>query len=333
MKKIIQIIVGIVLISSCGPLPDIVSTDKKGNEPYSADEIRRITVDQPFLISGDYFRERNQEDIKPIHQLFSKSEPKPSEKLSSSVQPTQKDSQQPPPVTLPMMPLKIGFLIDQKQIVRSIADRITQMIPMAAASFPVYIVEGDQIQESLSQTDCLQKKDLLCVSKTIGLFPGIRMLILIEQFSIPTNFPGQASTQISVVDTGLAYRYPMMEISAQIQDVSESDTFIRGTLQSVIDFTMKKSRIMTPFCRSFSHEKDLWYITAGKQSGLKQGDILQIMSPGNMVKSPAGLPAGWISGKIKGKLRVEQFFGDDFAACSLVEGEKPQPDDLIVASQ
>ncbi|NJL59313.1 MAG: insulinase family protein [Desulfobacteraceae bacterium] len=51
-----------LLIFGCSNAPDMVSTQKSGKDRYSADEIRRMTVDQPFLISGDYFREQEREE-------------------------------------------------------------------------------------------------------------------------------------------------------------------------------------------------------------------------------------------------------------------------------
>lgn len=48
-------------LTACGTPPDIAGTEKKPGETYSADEVRYRTVDQPFMISGDYFRERDQD--------------------------------------------------------------------------------------------------------------------------------------------------------------------------------------------------------------------------------------------------------------------------------
>ncbi|WP_461833589.1 hypothetical protein, partial [Desulfothermus sp.] len=51
----------LLFIFSCagigGEKPDIVSNTKVNGTLSNAD-VRRIVVDQPFLISGDYFRQR-----------------------------------------------------------------------------------------------------------------------------------------------------------------------------------------------------------------------------------------------------------------------------------
>ncbi len=48
-------------LTACGTAPNITRTEKEPGETYSADEVRYRTVDQPFMISGDYFRERDRD--------------------------------------------------------------------------------------------------------------------------------------------------------------------------------------------------------------------------------------------------------------------------------
>jgi hypothetical protein len=81
---------------------------------------------------------------------------------------------------------------------------------------------------------------------------------------------------------------------------------------------------------SLSETAGRWHISAGQASGLKQGDGLWVRGWGEIVRAPTGAPAGWIPGERKGRLKVEQLFGRDFAACRLVEGKGPSAGDLIV---
>ncbi len=115
-----------------------------------------------------------------------------------------------------------------------------------------------------------------------------------------------------------------------LKNKEEVNTFISGVIDNIAEFTHKKSEIMPWFCRSFSTEKEDWYISAGKISGLKSGDKLNIISEGKLVKSPTGLPAGWIPGASKGILQVKQTFGKDFAACTLIQGKGPTPEDVLL---
>ena len=46
------------ILAGCAGAPDITSTEKSADQPYSAADVRHMTIDQPFVLSGDYFRER-----------------------------------------------------------------------------------------------------------------------------------------------------------------------------------------------------------------------------------------------------------------------------------
>ncbi len=325
----------------CASAPDIVSKETKEGETYSADEVRRVTVDQPFLLSGDYFRERKQEKSIDIGKLLSKKEPESKdsgvkELRNSEIQeqppiPPSPNSSIPNPPNPQPFPPKIGFILDYESMTRETAEEILSAAPRAAEAFSAIVADQDQITEALAGTACLEKKDLLCASRAVGVYPGVRMLALIERFDVPKQMPGTAKTRIEVVDTGLAVRYPLIEITAQIRTEAEVNAFISQVLRNLFDFAVRKSSIMPWFCRSFSGEKQSWYISAGKMSGLKPGDTLIVVSGGQLVKNPAGLPAGWIPGKQKGMLKVDLLFGKDFASCSLTEGDGPGSDDMLLA--
>ncbi|MCP4351494.1 MAG: hypothetical protein GY795_39010 [Desulfobacterales bacterium] len=380
---------------------DIVSTEKKEGEKYSADEIRHITVDQPFLISGDYFRERTQKPVR-LSELLSKKEEQgstpelknsavqeskkiellskkeeqesTSELKNSAVQESKKiellskkeestlelknsavqESKKIKPVPEPArsqipefqnpsspkqpadsqisrpFPVKVGFILDYDNITAETAEQIMRSIPKAAETLPVVFPDQEMINEVLANTDCLKKRDLFCISGAVRVYPGVRMLALIELFDIPKELPGSATVKIAVVDTGLMFMYPLIEITAQIKNKEDVNSFILGVIDNIAEFAHKKSEIMPWFCRSFSAENEDWYISAGKISGLKLGDKLNVVPEGKLVKSPAGLPAGWMPGTSKGTLEVKQMFGKDFAACSLIQGKGPAPEDMLM---
>jgi hypothetical protein len=66
---------------------------------------------------------------------------------------------------------------------------------------------------------------------------------------------------------------------------------------------------------------DKLYINAGKSSGLKVGDELEVYNPGRLVKnSVTGVSLGRLPGTVRGKVRVTQFFGLDAAEAEIVSG-------------
>jgi hypothetical protein len=344
------------MMTGCGPLPDMVSTEKKGDQKYSADDVRRMTVDQPFQISGDYFREREQKPSIDLGKVLSDkpegdSASKPAETKAPGKTEQEKQLAQAPAVppvaasvserpvpapvpdkkeapALPAFPTKVGIVLDTERIPPDTARDIMRLTPRAIGDLPLVPADPEKVQEVMARVEC-PKKDLACLSVALGVYPGARMVTLVEEFSIPQKDKGSVTAKISVVDTGLMYRYPVMEITVPIEN-KDKDAAIAKTLQQPLILAAKKSEIMPWFCRAFSAEKGEWYVSAGKASGLKPGDKLQVTAPGKTVKSPVGLPAGWLDGAQKGTLTVIKLFGEDFAVCVLDKGDGPAPEDLLM---
>ncbi len=77
-------------------------------------------------------------------------------------------------------------------------------------------------------------------------------------------------------------------------------------------------------------EGDSLYIHAGKLSGLKVGDTLEIYEPGKEVVHPTThLSLGWTNGKLKGAIRVSDLFGVDAAVGKIVQGQGFIQNDLV----
>lgn len=309
------------LYIGCASAPDMVSEKKSQGEKYSADEVRRMTVDQPFLISGDYFREREE---RPAIVIGKSDAEAPKTVQPAQLPETAPESQKIAPAILP---IKIGFLLSQNVAAASVA-AIYSAIPDSAKNFPVLIMEQEEIAETLQHSDCLRRGDTICASQNLGVYPGLRMLIMIEQFDIPEKFPGNAAVRLSITDTGINFRYPLIESGKTLQKKDDTTDFIQKIFHDAVAYAVRKSEIMPAFCKAFSAENGKVFITAGKMSGLKPGDQLNVFTPGNLVKSPAGAPAGWIPGKQKGVVKVETLFGKDFAACSS-EGGMPTTEDML----
>lgn len=337
----------VLFIGGCASSPDMVSTTRTEGERYSADEVREITVDQPFLLSGDYFRERSQKN-KTIRELLgleggekATGEGTHKEKSDGRTGSVQRVAQRVASSNQfgedtragthnGSLPVKVGFLLDRGQVSDATEQKIFQWVPQMAPAFRVLPVNQDQIHEALSISDCLERKDLLCIAGTLSLFPGVQMLALIERFDVPDHYPGSAQVRLAMVDTGIPFRYPSVEITASVGDAVAMDTFIKGVLHRVFDMAVAKSGVIPWFCRAFSQDDGKWYISAGERSGLTLGQQLQVVSEGRVIRALEGLPAGWLPGKSTGTLRVERFFGTDLAVCSLVAGKGPDPEDLIM---
>jgi hypothetical protein len=72
------------------------------------------------------------------------------------------------------------------------------------------------------------------------------------------------------------------------------------------------------------------YLNAGKLSGLRIGDTLEVFEPGKEILHPAtNLSLGWTTGKLKGALKVSDLFGVDAAVGKAVEGNGFSSNDVV----
>jgi hypothetical protein len=349
----------VLLLSGCASAPDIISTEKAPDQKYSDADVRYMTVDQPYMVSGEYFRERKQEPGLDLGKIFAKSEKVEKEQVdlesrvaqleqqtaagrvaaAPAVQPAPGASTPAPAVMAAapaaalageQMKIKVGLLIDQRQVQGDGARLLTNAAYLNSARFPIVPVSPGEIGESLSQQKELNPNDLAQVSRVLAVYPGVRMLVLIEKFQLPETYPGQALAVVNLVDSGILHRYPPMEVAMPLSVEADAARFADSVVSTAFDQAISRSGLMPWFCRAFSHEEQVWYINAGKDSGLKTGDRLKVVSGGKLVKAPSGIPAGWIPGTPKGTLKVDLYFGQDLAACSLVDGNGPEGGDLLM---
>jgi hypothetical protein len=73
------------------------------------------------------------------------------------------------------------------------------------------------------------------------------------------------------------------------------------------------------FCRVAKVEGEEIYINAGKLTGLKVGDVMEVFPPEGLGEST----------ELKGKIQISSFFGIDASMGRLVNGKKPDVNDIL----
>lgn len=72
------------------------------------------------------------------------------------------------------------------------------------------------------------------------------------------------------------------------------------------------------------------YLNAGRLSGLRIGDHLEVYEPGKEILHPTtNLSLGWTTGRLKGIVRVQELFGVDASIARKVEGNSFNPNDIV----
>lgn len=326
--------------SGCESSPDIVSKEKAPGQKYSAAEVREILVDHPFLLSGDYFRER--QDLKPfvLSDVLSGAGKGSAEAVKESQEAQEKrlakleaavfEGRRPGLPSGDLLRWKVGFLLDSQGVPSYLADRLLTQADRLSVTYDVLFVHHRDLEQVLSQTDCLKRRDLGCIVRITAVYPGVRFLALVESLTVPDSFPGTGRARFGVVDAGIAYRFPLQQMEMPLKDSSDVETFLELIVRRSYEQASDHKGLMPWTTHVFSDQKGEWFVSAGHRSGLMVGDLLDIVGEGKIVNSPTGTPAAWVPGNARGRLRVERLFGEDLAVCVLVSGSPPQMEDWLI---
>ena len=228
------------------------------------------------------------------------------------------------------MRIKVGMLVDRRGVAEAGARHLSNAAYVVSVRFPVTPVSPKEIGEALARKSAADYGDLEAVAREIGIYPGVRMLILVDRFQLPAAYPGKVSADINVVDAGAAHRYPLPPMERTVNSEGDVEKFAREAMAGAFEQAVSRSALMPWFCRAFSSDGKTFYVNAGKRSGLLPGHRLSVVTGGKLVKAPSGIPAGWIPGRPTGTLRVDLNFGKDLSSCTLVQGNAPSPADLLV---
>jgi hypothetical protein len=77
-------------------------------------------------------------------------------------------------------------------------------------------------------------------------------------------------------------------------------------------------------------EGESLYINAGKLSGIRMGDTLEVFEPGKEILHPTThLSLGWTVGQLKGAIKITELFGVDAAVGKVIQGNGFSPNDVV----
>jgi hypothetical protein len=319
-----------------GPKPNIVSEEKIPGEAYSNAEIRRMTIDQPHLMSGDYFRKRTVKEGQTVElgELLSgrEEEKKQTKDMNSRTRDElygkRKDVS--PPDSAEYL-LKVGVLLKKSGFSEPAARPLMQAASQAIDEHMV-LVNDTGMREVMAAAACPATTDIACIAENAALYPGLRMLVTVNERQLPKVFPGAAAVRLTLWDAALSYAYPAIEITDRIEHSGAVDAFLQHTMAQVFDYAKRKAEVMPPHCRVFSVKGNRIYINAGKMSGIPIGEMYRVVPGGDTVTSPNGVPVAWVPDNQKARIRVERLVGSDAAGCTLVKGEIPKPGAYVLLS-
>lgn len=96
---------------------------------------------------------------------------------------------------------------------------------------------------------------------------------------------------------------------------------INLTMEELTEEILREIEKMEWYTRIVQIDGDRVYLNAGRLTGLKVGDLMDVYEPGGSVgEQMAGIAMDRVEGQLKGRLRVIQLFGTDAAMADITRG-------------
>jgi hypothetical protein len=105
---------------------------------------------------------------------------------------------------------------------------------------------------------------------------------------------------------------------------------IEFSLDEILDGFLRQLDLLEWSTTLAKIEGEDLYLNAGRLSGLRVGDVLEVFEPGKEIIHPATkVSLGWTTGQLKGAVRVADLFGVDAAVGKVVQGQGFSVNDVV----
>jgi hypothetical protein len=197
------------------------------------------------------------------------------------------------------------------------------------------LVEPEEAEEILAQQGLsVRQENKAKIAQTLGVYPATRLVLFVDKVAL--NRKGdkiQARLDYTVVDgfSGRTINRDEGIVSADHSAVEKGELLRVLLAQAVVDLEKRAAKYGWSTRVAMVEGKNI-YLSAGKASGLKQGDIFAIYGPGKEVIHPiAKISMGFQRGPYKGMVKIVNLFGRDASEAEVVAGPGTiQVNDIVI---
>jgi hypothetical protein len=186
------------------------------------------------------------------------------------------------------------------------------------------LVEPEEAEEILAQQGlAVSQKNKADIARTLGVYPAARLVLFLDKVALDRKGNKmQGRLDYTLVDgfSGRTINRDQRIISAD-QGAAEKEELLRALLaQAVVDLEKRAAKYGWSTRVAMVEGKNI-YLSAGKASGLNQGDMFAIYGPGKEIIHPiAKVSMGFQRGPYKGMVKVSNLFGGDASEATVVAG-------------
>ncbi len=150
--------------------------------------------------------------------------------------------------------------------------------------------------------------------KTVKEENGMASAIIKMEMRIVDTLSGRTFKTLSANNPVLATKE-----KGSFSEEKAKEKAIDITIASLSSSLSKELDGLEWFCRIAKVEGDEVYINAGRLTGLKVGDMMEVVRPGGLREK----------GEIRGKIKISDCFGIDAAMGKVIQGSKPDVNDIL----
>ena len=170
-------------------------------------------------------------------------------------------------------------------------------------------------------------------ARALGIYPAARLVVFLDKLALSSKGSEMAGRLSYTLVDGFSGRTIEQEeeIVSLGRDGSGTEKLLAKLVEEMISDLEKRAARYTWSSRVAMVEGKKVYLSSGKASGLKKGDIFMVHGPGREIIHPtAKVSMGFQQGPYKGRVEVVNLFGQDAAEAAVVEGSgKIEPNDLV----
>ena len=186
------------------------------------------------------------------------------------------------------------------------------------------LIEPEEAGEILAQQGlAVRQENKAKIARTLGVYPAARLVLFLDEVALDRKGNKvQGRLDYTLVDgfSGRTISRDQKIVSAD-QGAAEKGELLRALLaQAVVDLEKRAATYGWSTRVAMVESKNI-YLSAGKASGLNQGDIFAIYGPGKEIIHPiAKVSMGFQRGPYKGMVKVVNLFGRDASEATVAAG-------------
>ena len=186
------------------------------------------------------------------------------------------------------------------------------------------LIEPEEAEEILAQQGLdVSQKNKAKIARSLGVYPAARLIFFLDKVALDRKGNKvQGRLDYTVVDgfSGRTISRDQRIVSAD-KGAAEKGELLRALLAQTVADLEKRAATYGWSTRVAMVESKNVYLSAGKASGLKEGDMFAIYGPGKEIIHPiAKVSMGFQRGPYKGMVKVSNLFGGDASEATVVAG-------------